>query len=233
MDLTPYFKDLDFRLLFLDLDDVLNSVATCVAFGQYPWPNTERENTHRDPNGYDPITGAWGTPVRNRQVNHVLKDPPVLNPESFNPVCVRLVRNLCENTDTHIVLSSTWRQGLNTDQIRVLLESIGLDPLRVIGRTCGGMSGWNRGMEIRDFMDRLLKDSASLVEEGLLIKNLGGRILQAKSYVILDDCSDMLDTQHGNFVQVAHPDGLLLNDAVKAGKILTDPEFNYLSLQCK
>lgn len=234
MDNIPHFKELDFRLLFLDLDDVLNSVATCVAYGSYPWPNTVRENNHRDPNGYDPITGAWGTPVSlQTETKHELLDPPVTDPQAFNPVSVRLVRNLCENTDTHIVLSSTWRLGLDTEQIRVLLKYIGLNPERVIGRTCSGMAGWNRGMEIRDFLDRLLKDSVSLVTEGLLIKDLGGKILQPKAYVILDDSDSMLDSQEGNFVRVAYPDGLLLNDAVKAGRILVNPEFDAKDLHCQ
>lgn len=196
----PHFNPDDFRLLFLDIDDVLNSVKSATAHGGYPWPST-----------------SVGEDKKFR-----LNDPPVDKVEAFDKVNVKLIENLCRYTNTHIVLSSTWRNCLDADQCRTMLGYIGLPEEFVIGRTCMGMLGWSRGDEIEDFMEKLtLGSTDELFDKGLIIKELSGAALRPKSYVIIDDMDDMLHEQRYNFVHVAAVEGLTLQNVIQAGKILT------------
>lgn len=222
MDDLPHFKEDDFRLLFLDIDDVLNSTKTVIVNGMYPFPSTRKEfGSVVDPNGYDVITGAWGTPLGTKGKT-VLDSPPVSDVQAFDHVNVKLIDKLCQVTDTHIVLSSSWRLGLDAYQVREMLAYIGLDGNRVLGRTCNGHINWNRGMEIQDFLNELESDMSSLIERGLVTPSLHGKSLKPKSYVIIDDSSDMTDEQlASNFVLVAPREGLSLANVVDAGKLLT------------
>ncbi|MCU1492218.1 MAG: hypothetical protein JWM85_3623 [Acidimicrobiaceae bacterium] len=220
MDDLPHFKDDDFRLLFLDIDDVLNSVKTSVVYGTYPFPSTVIVSEGRDPR-----TGAATNSLT------LLDSPPVRDVGAFDQANIKLINKLCKVTDTHIVLSSSWRLGLDVDQVREMLEYIGIDSSRVIGRTGQGSVGWNRGREIQEFLSGLEGDMSYLIDCGLVTPSLYGKSLKPKSYVIIDDCDDMLDEQkEANFVHVEDLEGLTLANAVDAGKILTDFAFSIYSL---
>ena len=202
MDDLPFFRPDDFRLLFLDIDGVLNSTKTAVAYGCLPWPSSVIEGNRAEP-----------------------ADPPVEDVEAFDDVSVRLIERLCEKTDTHIVLSSTWRSGLNVEEVRAMLGYIGLSSERVIGRTGPSLPGRGRGWEIEQFLIGLERDTKYLVESGLIVPGLYGKSPEPRSYVIVDDDDDMLESQVKNFVQVNWDEGLSFADVLKAGQILTMKDF--------
>ena len=111
------------------------------------------------------------------------------------PEKVLLVNNICERTGAEVVISSAWRShGL--DRLKFLLGSVGLGEWRIIDVTPRGGDG--RGTEIQQWLD------AHDVE----------------SYVILDDNSDMLESQMENFVKTDMCDGLTVKNAEEAVKIL-------------
>lgn len=97
----------------------------------------------------------------------------------FDHVAIALIRKACELTDASIVLSSTWR----------LLHSVhecanGLD-LPIFDKTPGG--GGFRGAQIQEWLDAHP---------------------EVEKWVIVDDDSDMLDSQKPQFVQTDFQNGL-------------------------
>lgn len=67
------------KILFLDVDGVLNSRRNVVAYGAYPWPNG----------------GVAGNP-KNKE-------------ENLDPLAIGMIRKLCAESSAKIVLHSTWR----------------------------------------------------------------------------------------------------------------------------
>lgn len=96
--------------------------------------------------------------------------------EMVDMECVRNVRRISLHGKADIVVSSTWRIGANTHQLREILFPLGLH--RVIGRTASNLDGACRGDEIAAW-----------------IKQFG-----CPNYVILDDDRDMLESQADNFI---------------------------------
>lgn len=130
------------KILFLDIDGVLNSVRSAIAFDGYPYPNRYEEK--------------------------------------FDEVAVQLIRTLCNNTKAVIVLSSTWRHGLDLVAFGNKMK------LPIIDKTpVTKLSGY-RGEEIAMW--------------------LKGK--QIEKYAIVDDDSDMLKEQLPYFVKVNHMNGL-------------------------
>lgn len=146
------------KVLFLDIDGVLNSQSSAMALGGYP----------HSFDGYDLKRFDW--------------------------VSVGLIRLLCGETKTSIVLSSSWR----------ILHSVievanGLD-LPVIDKT-PVLSGY-RGTEIQDWLDRHP---------------------EVLHYAIVDDDSDMLSKQKKCFVKTNPLDGLQFKHYKRLKEILNDP----------
>ena len=113
--------------------------------------------------------------------------------QRFDPVAVKLVRKLCDETESKIVVSSTWRIGHTIDTLQLRMHECGagaLSPL-VIGMT--GRDGRIRGDEIRAWLDM-------------------NPVLR---YVIIDDDSDMHPAQY--FVKTDHAVGMD-SHAFKAAK---------------
>lgn len=191
-----YFDASDFRLLFLDIDGVLNSSKTAVVFATYPY------------------SGKAG-----------LEDG-----HAFDKVNVKLVDKLISFTDTHIVLSSSWRIGLTAVQTQRLLEDIGIDGRRVIGRTRDSKMNDCRGQQIFEFLELLRTDSRQLCSHNLLLSELAGQSLVPKSFAILDDDSDMLPMQEPNFVCVDPRDGLTVSNVEAVGSIITGRDFSLRDL---
>jgi hypothetical protein len=201
------FNEDDFRLLFLDIDGVLNSSKTLAIHRCFPWPSSSR--------------GADG--------RELLDEPPVRDVQAFDHLAIKLVNLLCEKADAHIVLSSTWRMGLNVDQIQTMLTYAGLDGSRIIGRTSQANPS-QRGSQIARFLEDIggADTSKHLVETGHLVHDLWGKSLSPTSYVILDDDGDMTEEQKAShFVQTQFYEGLTLDNAVSAGIILTGPQFSF------
>lgn len=104
--------------------------------------------------------------------------------QRFDPVAVKIVRRLCDETDSKIVVSSTWRIGHTVDTLQLRMRECGagaLSPL-VIGMT--GRDGKIRGDEIRAWLNTN----------------------PVHRYVIIDDGSDMHPDQY--FVKTDHAVGM-------------------------
>ncbi len=101
----------------------------------------------------------------------------------FDHTSIALIQKLCRLADVKVVLSSTWRLSFTVVEVS---EALGLP---VIDRT-KSLAG-NRGTEIQEWLDRHP---------------------EVEQYAILDDNSDMLDSQANNFVQTSGDDGLTLKN---------------------
>lgn len=144
------------RVLFLDIDGVLNSLSSVLALGN--------PNDHLD------------------------------------PVCVGLMARLLKETDTQVVVSSTWRIGRTVLALQNELDRVGAHKIanRIIGRTGDGHDG-RRGLQIKEWIE---KNDPSC------------------TYVIVDDDSDMLPEQMPYFVKTDFDEGFRASHYRKAMNIL-------------
>jgi hypothetical protein len=131
------------KVLFLDIDGVLNSHRTAYA-------------TKGFPHGFDDA-----------------------QKQKFDWIAVGLIRRLCEETNTSIVLSSSWRI-IHT--VHECANGLDLPIFDATPRLCG-----IRGDEIQEWLNRHP---------------------EVEQYAIVDDDSDMLESQKDHFVQTSHADGL-------------------------
>jgi len=120
--------------------------------------------------------------------------------KQFDPVSVNLVSRLAKGSGANVVVSSAWRIGSDVMELRSILSSYSaLLASRVIDVTPSLLG--KRGEEIAQW----LAENES--------KHNG-------QFVILDDDSDMLDSQRPHFVQTAHRDGFGVPEYLKALEIL-------------
>ncbi|HXP50984.1 MAG TPA: HAD domain-containing protein [Bacteroidia bacterium] len=138
------------KVLFLDIDGVINSNRTCYAFGGYP---------------------------------HEL-DPASM--KMFDPVAIRLIQLLCEETGAVVVLSSTWRMHFTCEEIGKAFGLPVLDKTIVLNDR-----DRIRGDEIKEWLDRHP---------------------EVTKYANVDDNSDMLADQLFCFVKTDDRDGLSLDN---------------------
>lgn len=145
------------RILFLDVDGVLNSLGSVLALG--------------DPNHH------------------------------FDPVSVGLITRLLKETETKVVVSSSWRIGRTVANLQHVLDGLGATKIadRIIGRTGDEFNG-HRGRQIKDWIDKNAPNC---------------------SYVIVDDDSDMLPEQKPYFVHTSWEDGFRAKHYRDAMKILS------------
>jgi hypothetical protein len=131
----------------------------------------------------------------------------------LDPQAIKQLNRLINLTDAKVVISSTWRfgDGINT-RVKPGLSRKGFKG-EIIGAT-GKESCGIRGCEIR----RWLKDHDINSKENLL-DCFGSDF---KSFVILDDDSDMLLEQKDNFVHVDSKIGLSDKDVEQAIRILNN-----------
>ena len=123
---------------------------------------------------------------------------------TLNKARLRLLEKIVKDTDAKIVVSSTWRT--EAQHMTKLGRALGYRGMRISGRTDSlGRSAtgerYYRGHEIQKWLD----------------ENPG-----VESYVILDDDSDMLDSQLRNFVQTDGMIGLTETLAYRATYILNN-----------
>jgi hypothetical protein len=135
----------------------------------------------------------------------------------FNDLCIRNLEYIIQNTNAHIVVSSSWRQN-DLEWLRQVYRLRNFKyPERIIGETMrayqfvqkGCHLPIERGTEIKAWYDKFIK-----YEKG------SGFTDTKIPYVIIDDNSDMLLSQKDNFVHTDTKKGLTLKDAEKAILIL-------------
>ena len=112
----------------------------------------------------------------------------------LDPLALNMIREICKLSDAKVVLSSTWRKN------RPFQEYAKEFDLPIIDRT-GSYSdkGHMRGYEIEDWLDKHP---------------------EVTHYAIIDDDSDMLESQKTNFVHVNGLEGFLYQHALRLGEIL-------------
>ena len=115
---------------------------------------------------------------------------------NIDPKAVKLLNKLVAETKAKIVVSSSWRGDYALQTIFALVGII--EP--IYGETPRLKSRF-RGEEI----DKWLEERQ-----------------EPYKYVILDDDSDMLDTQHNNFIQINRKVGLTEENVNEAIKILSN-----------
>jgi hypothetical protein len=110
----------------------------------------------------------------------------------FSPSCVANLEKLIEETDAKIIVSSTWR-WLGEDKLIEIFKRRGVTG-DIIGITSlermkenGIYSGESRGRQIQEYIEENKDD--------------------IENYVIIDDDSDMLDSQLDNFVHTTFDSG--------------------------
>lgn len=188
------------RLLFLDVDGVLNSHKTQVIYGTIAFP------------GSDSSTGY------------------VDDRHATDRLAAGLVNKLCEATGAHIVVSSSWRVGSTLEQVRIMLETLGVNPKYILGKT--DTIGGRRGDQIDRFVKAITtQDGLQWLKRCELVdQNLGlAEKVYLESYAIVDDDSDMSESQKQCFVQTTFMDGLTCALAIELGKILSNDETFYLN----
>lgn len=137
--------------------------------------------------------------------------------KEFDPVCVNLFNNIIGNTGAKIVISSCWRNG-NLNYLQTLFNMVGIYG-DVIGETprlrFDIKASIPRGLEIQEYIET----------QYVYDYKLGHRFL-LKSYVIMDDSSDMLYCQKDNFVNTNNLVGLTKEDCDTAIRILNNETDN-------
>lgn len=117
--------------------------------------------------------------------------------DDYYPHSKTLVSNLNEiirQTNAKLVLSSTWRLGLDLEQISDLMKRIG-----IVGDFIGYTDSLNSSYAVRG--NEILKwiiDNEEIV----------GQRYEFKNYLILDDDCDMLYFQRNNFIHLDGRKGL-------------------------
>lgn len=101
----------------------------------------------------------------------------------FDAVAVNLIRKLCHRTQANVVLSSSWRHGIGWEKIG---DKLGIP---IIDRTPAKISLTSRGQEIAHW----LQDNPKV-----------------EKYAIVDDDSDMLESQLPFFVQTTIKNGMMI-----------------------
>lgn len=156
------------KILFLDIDGVLNSSRTAVIHGTKP----------------DGTLTGLGYP----------HDLSLKSMRKFDPIAIGLIRQLCYETNCKIVLSSTWRISFAVEECTKAfnLPFIDKTPKVLFGR---------RGLEIQEWLE---KHSDIL------------------KYAIVDDDSDMLESQLPYFVKVDGTEGLSYKNYQSLKEILME-----------
>lgn len=117
----------------------------------------------------------------------------------LDPIAIGLVNKLCEEALAYVIVSSTWRLFTPMEEFNKRFTKMGFIYINCIDRTPDSQDG-HRGRQIDSWMK----------QQTFLISN----------YVILDDDSDMLESQKDHFIHVPHANGLLLEHYRKALGIL-------------
>ncbi len=124
---------------------------------------------------------------------------------------IALLNELCNQTKSAVVISSTWRLGKTIEELQATLNNSGAT-FTIIGKT--EYLGYERGIEIskwlRDFTDQLFKVP----------------YYDFKRYVIIDDDADMLLDQAPHFFRTDPYCGLTPTTCYKIKYFLTGKTFD-------
>lgn len=160
------------KVIFLDIDGVLNSVDSMISF--YNW-----------------------TPIGTKEQME----------DRLDPVSIGLLRRLCLGTGAKIVVSSTWRRGRIKEDFLEIFAGYGWGDFPYLDKTPIGYSinpigERTRGHEIQYWLD-----------------NNGN-----PEYIILDDDSDMLESQKDRFIHCSNINGFRSKHYCQALRLFGQPD---------
>jgi hypothetical protein len=166
------------KIIFLDMDGVANSQQGWVGRGYFR-PKQKLRDTYQ---GYPKVWFASDYELN----DHIDTDKPnwefIHDLSQVEPHLIGIIRRLAEETEAEIVISSVWRMRKQVvAYFKELFAEFGWEDAPVIGATPECSSG-RRGFEIKKWLEKHNFD------------------YDADRYVILDDDSDMLQSQMKNFV---------------------------------
>lgn len=121
------------------------------------------------------------------------------------------LNGLCEETQSVIVVSSTWRSSYTVDELQELFNSMG-GTFTVLDKT-GHCESRVRGVEIKNW----LHDNCE--------KYFGVMYFDFYRYAIIDDDSDMLLNQENHFFHCDNYSGLTPNTCYKIKRFFTHETF--------
>lgn len=133
----------------------------------------------------------------------------------LSPDMIRRILNVIDTTGAAVVISSSWRKLMTLDEIRELFREAGFPQMgaHIIDRTPTDRevqetgiprdTGVMRGHEIDHWIKEFEKKNGRLT-----------------SFVIIDDDSDMLDSQLSNFVHTSWESGIQDTHVQEAIRIL-------------
>lgn len=144
-----------------------------------------------------------------------LKDNEVEGDEYYTgQICkerVSWLNTLCEETDSVVVVSSTWRGGRTVEELQCLFNACGAT-FKVIDKT-GHSESRIRGVEIREWLQENC------------IKLFGVHEFDFYRYAIIDDDGDMLLWQNNHFFQTDTYAGLTPQICYKIKRFFTHETF--------
>lgn len=156
------------KIIFLDIDEVLCGVRTIIAY-------RGAGDMSRTPL---PSLEAWREHTK------------------LDPIACKLLARIIEETESNVVISSTWRLGVDFNLFNDMFEAWGI-PRVCVG--CTQQTGAQRGYDIALWLSEYPYVS---------------------DWIIIDDSSDMLDSQMPRFVHVNGEYGLGYKDYERAVTLL-------------
>lgn len=143
----------------------------------------------------------------------------------FDPAIVQRLNKIIEATDAKVVVSSTWRHGRSAEELQEILNQVGFKGEVIDVTPHLHVEGYGytipRGCEIDWWLERKGKFQRinwSKTEQEKYIEKA-----TVKTYIILDDDSDMLYNQREHFIKTGRMYGLDEECAERAIKILNTP----------
>lgn len=124
---------------------------------------------------------------------------------------IKMLNSLCSETDSKIVVSSTWRSGKSAEELQEIFDYCGAT-FSVLDKT-GHCECRTRGCEI----DEWLKDNVE--------KHFGIMYFDFYRFAIIDDDSDMLLTQQNHFFHTDNYSGLTPNTCYRIKRFFLHETF--------
>lgn len=187
------------NIIFLDIDGVLNC--------QLLYEENMKENSF--------ISTIPIYKQAKKLLRSLVKKKMITDKEYYaSQLCRRrisMLNGLCEETDSVVVVSSSWRNGHTLEELGAILGDSGAT-FRIIGKT--PYTGYERGTEISLW----LKDNINQEEHGCLYFDF-------YRYAIIDDDSDMLLNQAQHFFQTDNYSGLTPNTCYRIRRFFLHETF--------
>lgn len=126
---------------------------------------------------------------------------------------IQWFNTLCKDTNSVVVVSSTWRLGRSVEDLQILFDECG-GTFKVIDKT-GHCKSRIRGVEIYEWL-----------HDNITPETHGVHYFDYYNYVIIDDDSDMLLNQGTHFFQTDTYSGLTPTTCYKVKRFLTKKTFH-------